>query len=317
MSNLKKGIVIQTTGSLVKVEHENEIFNCKVRGNFRIKGIKSTNPVAVGDNVEFDMTNDDIGLIKKIEERKNYIIRKSVNLSKQVHILASNIDRCFLVATIEHPRTSQGFIDRVLISAEAYRIPVTIVFNKIDLLSEEELDKMISYKFMYENIGYDVIETSVEKNYHIDEVKNRMKDQVSVFIGHSGVGKSSLINAVDSSLNQKIGALSEYHSAGMHTTTFAEMFKLQFGGYIIDSPGIKGLGLVGVEKQELGHYFPEILERMNDCKFNNCIHHEEPNCAIKDAVENGDIDPDRYISYLNILLEDEEKNRYRKDIYGE
>lgn len=313
---MKKGLVIQTTGSWVKVLHEGEVYECKVRGKFRIKGIKSTNPVAVGDEVVFEMNEEGYGLINEIGDRKNYIIRKSVNLSKQIHILAANIDRCFLVVTIEHPYTSQGFIDRALVSAEAYRIPVTIIFNKIDLLSNDELDRMISMKYMYEDAGYDVIETSVEKGYHIDMVRERMKDKTSVFIGHSGVGKSSLVNVVDEALNQKIGAISDVHKSGKHTTTFAEMFSLSFGGFIIDSPGIKGLGLVDVEKSELGHYFPEIREQMNGCKFNNCIHYEEPNCAVKLAVEEGIIDERRYASYLNILLGEEEDNRYRKDIYG-
>lgn len=314
--NLKQGLVIKSTGSWYSVrENDGNVINCRIKGKFRLKDIKTTNPISVGDVVNFEIVDEDGGVIKSIEERKNYIIRKSVNLSKRAHIIASNIDIAFLVVTLYEPKTFVSFIDRFLISAEAYRIPAVIIFNKVDILSEEqtqELDELIN---IYEKIGYPCIKTSVTENYNLDKVKELMKDKVTVFSGHSGVGKSSLINALDNNISIKTSEISEQHKQGKHTTTFAEMHELNFGGFIIDTPGIRGLGLVDIEKEELSHYYPEMRAIMNECKFNNCVHINEPNCAVKEAVKTGEISESRYNTYYNIYNEVDD-NGFRENLYG-
>lgn len=280
-----------------------------------MKGIKSTNPVAVGDHINFEYEEGkETGVINKIFERKNYIIRKSVNLSKQTHIIASNIDIAFLVVTIDNPSTSPGFIDRFLATAEAYSIPVIILFNKIDIYSDDQLEKLALLEAIYTEIGYHCIAISATKNIDIDKVKVLMKDKTTMFSGHSGVGKSTLINAIEPTFNLKTAEISKQHKQGLHTTTFAEMFELSFGGFIIDTPGIKGFGVVDFEPQEISHYFSEIFKLSSKCKYNNCMHINEPNCAIKEAVEEGIIAYSRYNSYLQIVEGDEE--HYRTDIYG-
>lgn len=313
------GLVYKSTGSWYTVKtDEGDFYECRIKGKFRIKGIKSTNPVAVGDEVDFDpeTTNDVVtGVITNIHERKNYIIRKSVNLSKQVHIIASNIDKVFLLVTINNPVTTTSFIDRFLVTAEAYGIEAIIVFNKIDTFTEETLDEQLYLQYIYSQIGYKCLRVSAVENKGIDELREIMKDNVSMFSGHSGVGKSTLINKLQPSLNLKTKEISEQHSQGQHTTTFAEMFDLDFGAKIIDTPGIRGFGVVDMEKDEVGDYFPEFFALKDQCKFNNCLHKDEPHCAVKDALENDEISWSRYKSYIQILEGDEE--HYRTDIYGE
>ncbi len=310
---MKKGLVTKSTGSWYTVKAEdNDIYQCRIRGKFRIKGIKSTNPIAVGDLVDFSVEEDGDGVISKIYERKNYIIRRSSNLSKQSHIIASNIDRAFLIVTLAHPVTSTAFIDRFLVTAEAYKIPVNIVFNKIDLYNEsgnEYLDELID---IYEKVGYKCHKVSAIKEINIDLLKDLMKGNINVVSGHSGVGKSTLINAIDPQHDLKTGEISESHFKGKHTTTFAEMVELAEGGYIIDTPGIKGFGIIDMEKEEISHYFPEIFKISDECQFNNCMHTHEPGCAVKSAVEDGIISEIRYYNYLSLLEGDDEKHRQDK-----
>jgi ribosome biogenesis GTPase len=314
---VKQGVVIKTTGSWFTVEAENgELFECKVKGNFRIKDIKSTNPVAVGDKVNFSVQNDihnnaevKTGWITSIEDRKNYIIRRSPNLSKQSHIIAANIDQAVLVATVAWPVTTTTFIDRYLASAEAYRIPVLLVFNKIDLYSKEEKARMNELISIYSKIGYLCLSTSAKENQGIEELKKALKEKNNVINGHSGVGKSTLINLIQPGLNLKTSEISEMHKTGKHTTAFSAMFKLSFGGYIIDTPGIKGFGMLEMEAWEIPHYFPEIFKISENCQYNNCSHTHEPGCAVKEAVEAGDVAASRYISYLGLL---EGEDKYRK-----
>lgn len=297
-----QGLVIKSTGSWYEVlTPGGEVVSCRIKGKFRTRDIKSTNPIAVGDRVEFEPEPEQqTGVINKLEERKNYIIRKSVNLSKQTQIIAANLDQAFLIVTLASPRTSLGFIDRFLVTAEAYHIPASLIFNKVDLFSDEGLEILDQYKSIYENIGYPCYVVSALKGTNIDEVKALLKDKVTLISGHSGVGKSTLINALLPGFELKTGEISDWSDKGKHTTTFAEMFALPFGGYLIDTPGIRELGVIDIEKAELGHYFPEIRERMSQCKFYNCRHINEPGCAVVDAVENGEIDPSRYDSYLSI-----------------
>lgn len=294
------GKVIKSTGSWYWVTNnkDGKIHECRLRGKFRNKGIKTTNPVAVGDIVDFEVST---GAITNIHARSNYIIRKATNLSKQSHIIAANIDQAIIIVSLAKPRTSTGFIDRFLITAEAYHIPAAIVFNKIDLLDEEQMTKLANIVSIYERIGYKCIQTSVTESINIDEFKEILHNKNSLLSGHSGVGKSALINTIDANLDLKIGEISEYHSKGMHTTTFAESFELKTAGSIIDTPGIKEFGLIEFEKPELGHRFPEFIKHLSNCKYNNCLHINEPGCAVIKAVEDGTISEIRYTNYLNIL----------------
>ncbi len=312
-----KGLVYKSTGSWYSVKAENGIFyDCRIKGKFRIGGIKSTNPVAVGDHVDFDIEkkgDETVGIIKHIDERENYIIRKSVNLSKQTHIIAANVDVAFLLVTLNNPPTFTTFIDRFLVTAEAYHIKAVLLFNKIDTYNEDELLEIKFLAALYRKIGYECIGISAITGKNIDKVKALMQDKVTMFSGHSGVGKSTLINTIEPGLDLKTSKISNQHLQGQHTTTFAEMFDLSFGGQIIDTPGIKGFGVVEIDKEELGDYFPEFFELKESCKFNNCLHLEEPHCAIKKALEEEEIAWSRYKSYLQILEGEDE--HFRKDIY--
>lgn len=299
MNQLITARVIKSTGSWYHVvDKNNNVTECRLRGKFRVKGIKTTNPVAVGDMIDFD---PDTGTIINIHERKNHIIRKATNLSKQSHIIAANIDQAIIIVSLAKPRTSPGFIDRLLITAEAYHIPAIIVFNKIDLLDEELELSLNNIIYVYERAGYKCLRTSVKELINLDQFSDILHNKISLLAGHSGVGKSALINTIDPDLDLKTGEISNYHSKGTHTTTFAEMFSLKSGGYIIDSPGIKEFGLIEFEKPELGHRFPEFRTFISDCKYNDCLHINEPGCAVTEAVKNGYISALRYENYLNIL----------------
>jgi ribosome biogenesis GTPase len=297
-----QGLVIKSTGSWYLIHAEDgRNYDCRIKGKFRIKGIQTTNPIAVGDQVEFELEpNAETGVIHKLLDRKNYIIRKSINLSKQAQIIAANLDQAFLIVTLASPRTSLGFIDRFLATAEAYSIPTTLIFNKLDLFSEEGLEILAAYKNIYEHIGYPCYEVSALEGTNIDQVEQLLKDKTTLFSGHSGVGKSSLINVLLPGRDIKTGEVSEWSDKGQHTTTFAEMHTLPFGGYLIDTPGIRELGIFDIRPEELGHYFREIRDLMNACKFNNCRHINEPGCAVIRAVENEEIALSRYESYLSI-----------------
>ncbi len=304
-----KGIVIKSTGSWYAVRLTNgEVVNARIKGKFRMKGIKSTNPIAVGDNVVLKKEEDGTAVISAIEKRKNYIVRKSVNLSKRSHILAANVDQAILIVTLSQPKTYTEFIDRFLVSAEAYHIPTIIIFNKIDIYSDKEKEELSFLKYSYENIGYKCLEVSATENINIDSVTAIMKNKVSVVSGHSGVGKTTLLNTIEPALDLKTSEISEMHLQGKHTTTFAEMFELHFGGYLIDTPGIKAFGLIDFKKEELSHYFLEMRDLLNDCHFNNCVHVNEPKCAVKDALENDEIFAFRYNNYLSIYKDDDDEN---------
>lgn len=313
------GTVYKSTGSWYTVKtNTGKIYECRIKGKFRIKGIKSTNPVTVGDLVDFKLeTNSDqeTGVIEYIHERHNYIIRKSVNLSKQTHIIASNIDVVFLLVTLNNPTTFTTFIDRFLVTAEAYGIKAVLLFNKIDTYDEDELLEIKYLAAIYRKIGYECIGISAKKGKNVDKVKAIMKSKVSMFSGHSGVGKSTLVNTIAPGLSLKTAEISDQHQQGLHTTTFAEMFDLNFNAKIIDTPGIKGFGVVDIDKEELGDYFPEFFELKSDCKFNNCLHINEPKCAVKEALDNEEISWSRYKSYLQILEGEEE--HYRKNNYDD
>ncbi len=303
--DLEKGVVIKSTGSWYTVKKDDGVHvDCKLKGRLRTEGIKSTNPVVVGDRVLLDTD-----VIYDIEPRRNYIIRKSTNLSKQSHIIAANVDMAFLVITFRLPETPMEFIDRFLVAAEAYRVPVCLVFNKIDLYSAKELEQVKQIEHIYRTIGYQTIETSVTGVKGINELKDMFAGKTSVIAGLSGVGKSSLINAVDSGLHARVGDMSDYHHSGKHTTTFAEMHELQGGGCIIDTPGIRGFGLIHIEKEELYHFFPEIFKVASGCSFYNCRHLNEPGCAVLEAVETGEISISRYNSYLSMM--EDTQNKYR------
>lgn len=309
-----KGIVTKSTGSWYTVRAEDgEHYECRLKGKFRTKGIKSTNPVAVGDKVEFKQ-EDEANVIFKLEPRENYIIRKSINLSKQTHIIAANVDQAFLFVTLKLPETSLEFIDRFLVSAEAYHIPIKLIFNKIDIYDEEELKMLRFIQSIYTKVGYECFEVSAEKNINLSIIEELLKDKTTMLSGHSGVGKSTLINQLDPELDLRTLAISEANKSGMHTTTFAEMHPLIFGGDIIDTPGIKGFGVVHLENAELRNYFPEMYAKQSECKFNNCIHLNEPGCAVKEAIDNGEISTTRYASYLSIM-EDEKGETYRAKGY--
>lgn len=306
-----QGLVIRSTGSTFWVKtDEATLYECRVKGNFRIKGIKSTSPVAVGDRVSFVVMEDGIGWITEIEERKNYIVRRPANLSKQLHIIAANVDQLLLVVTVSHPETSTIFIDRVLATAEAYRIPATIVVNKCDLYTEEELEYLEMLKLLYEGIGYGFISVSAVTGENINQLKSLLEGKISVLSGNSGVGKSSLINAISPDLAVKTGEISNIHDKGMHTTTFSEMFEIFPSAYLIDTPGVKGFGTIDFKKEEVSHFFPDIFKISEECKFGNCMHLKEPGCAVKKALEEHYISESRYNSYLSIL-EDCEEGKYR------
>ena len=297
------GTVIKSTGSWYSVlMDDGKKANCRIKGKMRLQGIKNTNPVAVGDRVE---TEEDT--IIKILPRRNYIIRKSINLSKQTHIIAANIDQAFLIVTLALPRTSTGFIDRFLLTAEAYRIPVNIVFNKTDIYPKEGLDEITLLENIYTKLNYHCYRTSALENKGMEDLKKIMQGKINLLSGHSGVGKSTLINCLEPKLNLRTGILSAAHDKGKHTTTFAEMFELSDGGFIVDTPGIKEFGLVDMKREELSHYFPEMRALMNKCKFNSCLHLNEPGCAVIEAVEKKGIAESRYYNYLNILSGDELK----------
>lgn len=313
------GVVYKSTGSWYVVKTDDgALWECRIKGKFRIKGIKSTNPVAVGDIVDFevdDSSDKTTGTIYDIHDRKNYIVRKSVNLSHQMHIIAANIDRVFLLVTINNPPTTTSFIDRFLVTAEAYGIEAVLVFSKTDTYDDDMRDEQLYLQYVYSQIGYKCIKVSAKEGKGLDQLKDLMKDNVSMFSGHSGVGKSTLINALEPSLDLKTKEISEQHQQGQHTTTFAEMFDLSFGAQIIDTPGIRGFGIVDMEKEEISDYFPEFFKLKNECKFNNCLHKDEPQCAVKNALEKDEIAWSRYRSYLQIL--DGEDENYRTDIYGD
>lgn len=314
-----KGTVYKSTGSWYRVKGENGTFyDCRIRGRFRIGNIRTTNPVAVGDRVIFEIEkkgDETVGVITEIETRENYIIRRSVNLSRQSHIIAANVDIAFLLVTLNNPVTFTAFIDRFLVTAEAYHIKAVLLFNKIDSYNEEELLEIKYLAALYRKIGYECIGISAKTGKNVDKVKQLMQDRVSMFSGHSGTGKSTLVNAIEPGLDLRTAEISEQHLQGQHTTTFAEMFDLSFGGQIIDTPGIRGFGVVEMDKEEVGDYFPEFFELKSQCRFHNCLHLEEPQCAVKEALEKEEIAWSRYKSYLQILEGDEDQ--YRRDIYAE
>jgi len=302
MTEVREGRVLKSTGSWYKVlDSDGNYFDCRLKGLFRTKGIKATNPIAVGDVVDFSIREDEEIVITKIHPRHNHIIRKATKLSKSTHIIAANIDQVVIILSLIQPRTSTGFIDRILSTAEAYHIPAVIVINKLDLYDDEVIEQLKFITHTYTGIGYQVHHTSVKENMGLEKLKLVLKDKISLLSGHSGVGKSALINSVDSKLQLKTGKISDYHSKGTHTTTFANMFPLQFGGMVIDTPGIKEFGLVEFDRVELGQRFPEIRELMNECRFNNCVHVNEPGCAVVEAVETGNMAEFRYVNYLNML----------------
>ena len=304
-----KGVVIKSTGSWYVVRLENgEPVNARIKGKFRMQGIKTTNPVSVGDIVTMAKEDDGTAVINAIADRKNYIIRKSVNLSKRSHIIAANVDQAILVVTLSQPQTFTAFIDRFLVSAEAYHIPTIIIFNKIDVYTPSELEELAYLKAVYTQIGYQCIEASATENINIDLIKKVMKGKVTVVSGHSGVGKSTLLNTIESKLDLKTSEVTDSHKLGKHTTTFAEMFELSFGGFIIDTPGIKAFGLIDFDKNELSHYFIEMRGLLDGCQFNNCVHINEPKCAIKDAIEEHIVAPFRYKNYVSMFKDDEDEN---------
>lgn len=307
-----KGLVIKNTGSWYTVKTDDgQLIESKIKGNFRLKGIRSTNPVAVGDYVEIITNQEGTAFISAIEDRRNYIIRKSPNLSKQSHILAANVDQALLVVTVNYPQTSTTFIDRFLASAEAYSVPVVLVFNKHDLLSEEELHYEKMMCMLYETVGYKCVEISAETGEGVEQLFPILKDKISLLSGNSGVGKSTLINRLIPHASQRTAEISDAHNTGMHTTTFSEMIELPGGGYLIDTPGIKGFGTFDIEKEELTSYFKEIFHFSKDCRFSNCTHTHEPGCAVIKAVEDHFIAASRYQSYLS-MLEDKDENKYRE-----
>lgn len=310
------GRVFKSTGSFYSVKTEAGLINCRIKGKLRLAGIKSTNPVSVGDFVEIELENEKEGLILSIKDRKNYIVRKSVNLSKRTHIIASNIDQAVLIVTLISPKTFTQFIDRFLAAAEAYSIPLVLVFNKVDLYGEEELSDLLFLSQEYQDMGYEILHTSAEEKLGLEDFEKILKDKTTLLSGHSGVGKSTLVNLVQSDLDLKTKPISDSHDQGQHTTTFAEMYELDMGGYIVDSPGIKGFGTVNMKKEEIGDYFRDIFAFSASCKFNNCMHVDEPQCAVKKALEENQLSYTRYESYLSMIKEIEEEGMYRSDNFN-
>ena len=313
---LLKGKVLKSTGTWYNVLLSyNSVVKCRIRGKFRLDNLKTTNPIAVGDNVTLNDTIDEEGnrIIIDFDHRENYIVRKSTNLSKQKQILAANIDRAYLMVTIHSPVTHLAFIDRFLVSAESFRIPTTILFNKIDTCSDEDLIYIDALSYIYEKLGYPCFKISATNTDDILFLKSEINNQQVMISGHSGVGKSTLVNSLDSQLDLKTGAISDAHKQGKHTTTFAEMHPLKSGGFIIDTPGIRAFGIVDLDKSVISHYFPEMRDRMADCKFNNCQHINEPKCAVKNALENGEIEESRYHTYIQLMTEDENDIHRKND----
>jgi ribosome biogenesis GTPase len=308
---LEKGIVIKSVGSRYKILlGSGATIDCILRGKLRVKGAQTTNPVAVGDNVLIDLEKDDkTGIITEVLERKNYILRKASNLSKHSQIIAANLDQALLMVTIILPQTPVEFIDRFLITAEAYRIPAKIIFNKTDLYGKDDLERMEYLVSVYSGIGYECLRLSLNKRTGLEDIINVMKDRISLISGNSGVGKTTLLNILDPALKLKTAEISDYHKQGKHITTFPEMHRLPFGGFAIDTPGIRGFGVVNMERNEIYHFFREIFKVSKDCRFYNCLHLDEPGCAVRKAVEQGEIDPLRYRSYLSIL--NDENTKYR------
>jgi ribosome biogenesis GTPase len=314
----KTGKVRKSTGKWYTVEiPDGTVVNCRIRGRLRLEGLKTTNPIAVGDTVILENDRDEEGkmVISDFEPRTNYIVRKSTNLSKQMQILAANVDRAYLIVTLRSPVTQLAFIDRFLVAAESFRIPVTILFNKIDLYNEKELEEIERLSKMYETIGYPCFKIKAEDPETVAFLKKEIDGKQVIISGHSGVGKSTLVNSIDPELDLRTGEISQAHLQGQHTTTFAEMHKLSSGGYIIDTPGIRAFGIVDLEKEYISHYFPEMRSLIGECKFHNCMHINEPKCAVKEAIENGSIEQSRYKTYLQLMTEDESEV-HRKNIYG-
>ena len=305
------GLVIKNTGSWYQVlTDEGTTIECKIKGNFRLKGIRSTNPIAVGDRVKIEINKEGTAFIYEIEDRKNYMIRRASNLSKESHILAANLDQALLIVTVNHPQTSTTFIDRFLATAEAYRVPVILVINKMDTYSDEDREYVEALCHLYRTIGYECQPISAETGEGLDRIHAAIQGKVTLLSGNSGVGKSTLIKRLLPGLNLKTGAVSTSHHKGMHTTTFSEMFPLPEGGYIIDTPGVKGFGTIDFDTREIAHYFPEIFHVSRLCKFNNCTHRHEPGCAVLAAIENHEISESRYASYLSII-DDSSDGKYR------
>lgn len=311
MEKLSDGVVVKNTGSWYSVMDETtgRVVACKIKGKFRLGEIRTTNPISVGDRVDVQINDNEDAVITHIHERKNYIIRRSSNLSKEGHVIAANIDQAFLVVTLDFPKTSVEFIDRFLLTSEAYHIPASIILNKIDRYDESYAPMLAEFHNIYDMAGYDIVEVSARSGVNIDEIKRRMKGRTTLFAGNSGVGKSTLINAIDPTLELRTGEISDYHNRGKHTTTFSEMFPLAEGGFLIDTPGIKGFGLVDIENEEVCRYFPDIFAYAPRCQYYNCTHTHEPACAVREAVEAGKIHESRYMSYLKILDED---GKYRR-----
>ena len=309
---MEKGLVIKSTGSWYHVKSQSgDVTQCKIRGKFRMKGIKTTNPVSVGDYVDYKIDEKiGFGIISHIYPRKNYIIRKSINLSKRAHILAANVDQAVLLVTLVKPKTYPQFIDRFLVSAQAYSIPAKLIFNKIDLYDSDTLDHMKRLIYIYESIGYECFSISAKRNEGVNLIASLLSHKISVIAGHSGVGKSTLINTIDPNLDLRTNDISDMHDSGMHTTTYPEMHSIGNEGYIIDTPGIKGFGVIDIEKEEISHYFPEMFAVLKECQYYNCTHSHEPNCAVKQAVEDGDISETRYASYIS-LLEGDDDEKFR------
>ncbi|MDD4032636.1 MAG: ribosome small subunit-dependent GTPase A [Bacteroidales bacterium] len=308
---MPSGLVVKSTGSWYTVRADDGMtVECRIRGKFRMSGLRTTNPVAAGDRVEFEWVEQGrTGSITDIAPRKNYIIRKSSNLSHEAHILAANLDKAYLIITLKFPETPVEFVDRFLVTAEAYSVPVCLVFNKTDLYTGSDTEALSVLEKTYGEIGYEILRTSVPEGLNLDRLREMTRGKISLFSGNSGVGKSSLINALNPSCSLKTGEISDFHHKGKHTTTFAEMIALEDGGYIIDTPGIKGFGVIRMEKTELSHFFPEIFSMSSNCQYYNCHHVSEPGCAVKTAVQQGLIMPSRYNSYLNLFLEEDEKYR--------